>query len=283
MRQFILLLVFMGSIVYNVSAQSGFFIKNDNIEKWYIKHDKIANEVKKVMDIPEFYAITKGKISVEELVPSFHFIDFDNNGIYDLLFTGKIYDTYYTFIFYKKENNYLLSIGEQGSIIQANLPYQDNGLCFSLWLGACCGEFINIFTQYACISTNNTSYFNVVNKSLIYVRTVLPFVRIEKPVAFKTNTSANVRSEPILDDEKVMGGKYSWKGNTVGLYSINATGTIYAEMRDAKNQFWYFVRMNNESGIYIHNNRFTADGNKENEGYSIYGWVNSNDITIIED
>ena len=282
MKQFILLLGFIWGIVFNISAQGGFFVKNDNIEKWYIKHDKIEREIKKVMDIPEFSAITKGKIPIEELIPSFHFIDFDNNGIYDLLFTGKIYDNFYTFIFYKKEDNYLLSIGEKGTIIQANLPYQDNGLCFSLWEGACCGEYINVFTQYACVSTNNTSYFNVVNKSLIYVRTVLPFVRIEKPAAFITNTSANVRSEPILDNEKQIGAKYGWKGNTVGLYSPNATGTIYAEMRDNKNQFWYFVRMNNESGIYIHNNRFTADENKGNENYSIYGWIKSDDITIIE-
>ena len=282
MKQLILVLGFIGSIVFNVSAQDGFFVKNDNIEKWYIKHDKIANEVKKVMDIPEFNALTKGKIPVKELVPSFHFIDFDNNGIYDLIFTGKIYDNYYTFIFYKKEDNYLLSVGEKGTILQANLPYQDNGLCFSLWAGACCGEYISVFTQFVCVSTNNTSYFYTANKSLIHTRTIFPYVRIEKPVAFKTNTSVNVRSEPVVDDEKAISGKYSWKGNTLGIYLPNATGTIYAEMRDSKNQFWYFVRMNNESGMSIHSNRFTAEDNKENEGFSTYGWVNSNDITIIE-
>ena len=282
MKQLILILGIVGSFVFNVSAQSGFFVKNDNIEKWYIKHDKIANEVKKVMDIPEFHALTKGKIPIEELVPSFHFIDFDNNGIYDLMFAGKIYDTYYTFVFYKKEDNYLLSIGEKGTIIQANLPRQDNGLSFSILAGACCGEYISIFTQYTCISTNNTSYFYTINKSLIHTRTVLPSVRIEKPVAFKTSTYLNVRSEPLIDDEKTISGKFGWKGNTLGKYPIDATGTIYAEMRDTKNQFWYFVRMNNESGMSMHSNRFTAEDNKENENYSTYGWVNSNDITIIE-
>jgi hypothetical protein len=283
MNKRICLLAFIGSIIFcNVSAQSDFFIKNNNIEKWYIEKENIAFEVKKIMNLPEFYNLTNGKISVEELLPNFHFIDFDNNGIADLIFSGKIYDTFYTFIFYKKNNNYLVSLGEKGSIMQANFPNMDNGLCFSLWDEVCCFEYVNTFTQYACISTNNTSYFHTINKSLIYRNTMLPQARLEKPVAFKTNDVSNVRNTPFVDDESAIGGKHSWKGNTLGIYSPNATGTIYAEIRDNKNEFWYFVRMNNESGIPIHSNRFTVENKEENENCFSYGWINSKDVTFVE-
>ena len=279
MKQLIILSIIIGSFIFNTSAQSDFFVKDNNIEKWYINHPKIENEIKKVINIPEFNAVAKNK-TVEELTSSFHFIDFDNNGISDLLFMGKIIDSYYTFVFYKKGDDYLLSVGEEGTIVRANFPYQDNGLCFTLSKNACCGNYIGILTQYACVSTNNTSYFNVMNKSLVYSGTVLPSVRIEKPVAFKTNTVAAVRIEPFINDDKPIGGKFSWKGNFVGSYPPNATGTIYAEMMDSKNQYWYFVRMNNESGIDVHNNRFLVEDKEKYENCFTYGWINSNDITL---
>ena len=283
MKKRICLLAFIGSIIFsNVSAQGGFFVKNNNIEKWYLQKEKIAEEVNKVMNLPEFYNLTNGKISMETLLPNFHFIDFDNNGIADLIFSGKIFDTYYTFIFYKKNNNYLISLGEKGAITQANLPGEDNGLCFSLWDEICCFEYIHTFTQYACVSTNNTSYFNLLSKSLIYKNTLYPQVRLERPVAFKTVKVTHLRNEPFVDDEIAIGGKYSWKGNTLAMYPPDVIGTIYAEMRNTKNEFWYFVRMNNETGVTTHNNRFTTENKEENENCFTYGWVYYDNVTFVE-
>jgi hypothetical protein len=281
MKRITFLLAFSAAILTNGFSQTGFFIRNSNIEKWYIESDKTIAEAQKVMDLPEFHAITKGRVPMDELAPSFHLIDFDNNGIPDMLFHGKIYNVFYVFIFHKKGDSYLVSIGEKGTLVQANLPYEDNGLNFSIWKEGCCGDFINTFTQYVCIATNNTSYFNTASKSLLYRRTILPSVRLEKPVPFKVITAANVRNEPFMDDEKHIGGKDKWKGNAVGMYPPNATGTIYAETRDSKNEFWYFVRMNNESGMYIHSNRFTAEEEIEGaETCFTYGWIHYKDIKM---
>jgi hypothetical protein len=272
----------MAYLSANGFSQVGFFVKNSNIEKWYIKSDsiKLATEIKKVMNLPELNAVTKGRVPVEELLPSFHFIDFDNNGTHDLLFAGKIFNVFHVFIFYKKSDGYLVSIGEKGSIVQTNLPHEDNGLNFSIWKEGCCGDFINTFIQYVCISSNNTSYFNEATKSLVYRRTILPTARIEKPVAFKVVGVGHLRSEPIVDDEKQIGGKHSWKGNSVGQYAPNATGTIYAESRDTKNEIWYFVRMNNESGIYIHSNRFTTEEFEGAENCFSYGWLHNKEVKL---
>jgi hypothetical protein len=282
MKRIFFVVAFIAFVAANGFSQTGFFVKNSNIEKWYIKSDSIrlSAEIKKVINIPEFHAVTKGRVSVEELLPSFHFIDFNNNGTYDLIFAGKIHNVFHVFIFYKKSDGYLLSIGEKGSIVQTNLPNEDNGLNFSIWKEGCCGDFINTFTQYVCISTNNTSYFNTASKSLVYRRTILPSVRIERPVPFKVVGVANLRVEPIADDEKQIGGKHSWKGNSLGQYSPNATGVIFAETRDAKNEFWYFVRMNNETGMYIHSNRFTTEELEDAESCFYYGWIHSKDVSM---
>ena len=288
MRRVIIALVCVFYLSGNVLAQSGFFVRNSNIEKWYIESSNLETEVKKVMNLPEFQEVTKGKMKIEELLPSFHFIDFDNNGTLDLLFDGKILNVFHTFIFYKKNDGYVVSIGEKGSIICANLPREDNGLNFSIWKEGCCGDNINTFTQYVCISTNNTSYFNVASKSLIYRRTILPSNRNAKPVSFKIAKEkvGYLRVEPAVDDEKMIGGQTSWKGNALGMYPPGATGTIYAETKDSKGQFWYFVRMNNESGVYIHSNRFGTDdakkfsGDENLETYFTYGWIHSKDVIV---
>jgi hypothetical protein len=286
MRRITIALVCVFYLAENAFSQYKFFGENSNIEKWYIENDKLAAEVKKVMHLSEFSAVTRGKVSSDELLPSFHFIDFDNNGTLDILFNGKILNTHYVFIFYKKKDGYLVSIGEKGSIICSNLPNEGNGLNFSIWKEGCCGDFINSLTQYVCISTNNTSYFNVANKYLVYRRTTFPQNRITQPVPFKIVGAANVRTEPLVDDEKLISGKNGWKGNSLGLYPPNATGTIYAETKDSKGEFWYFVRMNNESGIYIHSNRFTTEEAKEFSGdknlanYFTYGWIHNKDVML---
>jgi len=288
MKQIAITLVCIFYLSCNTFAQSGFFMRNSNIEKWYIEGDNLETEVKKVMNLPEFQSVTRGKVTIDDLLPSFHFIDFDNNGTIDLLFNGKILNVPYTFIFCKKNENYLVFIGEKGTIIYANLPREDNGLNFSIFKEGCCGDNINTFTQYVCISTNNTSYFNIASKSLVYRRTVLPSNRIAKPVSFKISKDkvGYLRIEPLVDDEKMIGGPSGWKGNALGMYPPGATGTIYAETKDSKGQFWYFVRMNNESGVHIHSNRFgtseakKSSGNENLETYFTYGWIHSKEITI---
>ena len=288
MRQKVVALVCIFYLSSNVFSQSGFFVRNSNIEKWYVESNKLEAEVKKVMNLPELHAVTRGKVSVEELLPFFHFIDFDNNGTLDLLFEGKILNVFYTFIFFKRADSYVVAIGEKGSIVCANLPREDNGLNFSVWKEGCCGDNINTFTQYVCISTNNTSYFNMASKSLVYRRTILPNSRIAKPVSFKISQVGYLRVDPLVDNEKLIGGQSSWKGNATGMYPPDAVGTIYAETKDSKGEFWYFVRMNNETGIRIHSNRFTTNEAKQSAGdddletYFTYGWIHSKEVTLDE-
>jgi len=265
---------------YGAAAQSGFFVKNNHIEKWYQDRENLEIEVAKVMLLPEFQSVVNQySTETDALMPYFHFIDFNNNGELDILFDGKIGTQNYVFIFWKKGDHYLVVLEQKGRIMQANLPDGGNNLNLSIWNEACCGAYINSFTQFVGITTNTASHFNTVEKSMVLKGTQLPSVRIAAPVKCTLTHVTHLRTEPLVDNQKRIAGNSSWAGNSLGIYSLNATGTIYAEMRDNRNKFWYFVRMNNESGSYIHSNRFTNLKEIENaESYFYYGWINSDDI-----
>jgi len=279
-RIFFLLMVCVCS--YGALAQSGFFVKNSHIEKWYRESDGLGNEVKKAILLPEFQAVVKEyEAKIEVLMPYFHFIDFNNNGELDILFNGKIGSQDYVFIFLKKGNTYLVVLEQKGAIIQANLPDEDNGLNLSIWHGVCCGDYVSSLTQMVCISTNNTFFFNTASKSLVFKGTYLPFVRINTPVKFVVTNPTYLRTEPEVNTQRRIAGSTSWAGNFLAFYPINSIGTIYAEMKDSKNKFWYFVRMNNESSLRIHNDRFMHLKEVENtQNCYYYGWISSDDINF---
>jgi hypothetical protein len=277
-RIFFLLIVCISS--YSSWSQSGFFVKNAHIEKWHREGGNLSSEVQKAVKLPEFQSVVKKyEADIEALMPDFHFIDFNNNGELDILFNGKIGSQPYVFIFLKKGNSYLVLLEEKGVIIQANLPDEDNALNLSIWHEACCGYYVSSLTQLACVSNNNTSYFNTTAKSLIFKETYLPSARIKAPVKCTFINVANLRTEPEVNNQVRIAGNNGWAGNTLGIYATNATGTIYAEVKDSKGKFWYFVRMNNETGIYIHSDRFTNSKEVEDaQNCFYYGWVNSNDV-----
>ena len=276
----ILLVVCMSSL--GAFAQGEFFVKNNHIKKWYREGENLETEAKKAMLLPEFQTFVKEyEVKVETLMPYFHFIDFNNNGELDILFDGKMNYQNFVFIFLKKGNSYLLVLEQKGTIIQANLPDEDNNLNLSIWNGVCCGYYVNSLSQWVCITENNTSYFNVAAKSLVFKGTILPSVRIKAPVKCTVTNITDLRIDPIVDKQRRIAGMHSWEGNSVGSYSINSTGTIFAEMKDERNKYWYFVRMNNESGLPVRNNRFVhAKEVEDAQTYSYYGWICSDDVSI---
>lgn len=265
---------------YGTFAQSGFFVKNTQIEKWYQEGENLESEAKKAIQLTDFQSIVKSYNAKEaDILPYFHFIDFNNNGELDLLFDGKIGTQNYVFLFLKRENGYHVVLENKGTIIQANLPNEDNSLNLSIWHETCCNNYINSLSQWVCINTNNTSYFKLAAKSLIFRGTSLPHSRIKAPVKCTLITASNLRLEPFVDKQRRISSNSLWEGNALGLYTVSATGTIYAEMRDKNNKFWYFVRMNNETGMHIHSNRFTQEA-EDAENCFYYGWINSDDVQL---
>lgn len=268
----------------NSIAQKGFFTKNDNIKQWYRSQAPKKNvEINKSTQLPEFQEVLKtenvtiAQISIED----FHLIDFDQNGIIDLLFDGKIGNSNYVFIFLNSgSGQYSTVLSTKGHIYNANTPTDFNNLNIHIWHEACCANNTCINTQYICKNERHIAYFNTANKALIDKKTTLPFQKISQPIAFHTVGAATLRSTPILENEDNL---FAWKTNSLGTYPAKSRGVIYAETRDAKGDFWYFVRMDNEANIYIHNDKFAHDNEVESPlDYYYYGWIRHKDIVFIK-
>lgn len=263
-------------------AQAAFFTKNDHIQSWYIQLDNFSGW-DKIANNTDFQDILKqNKTTFDQLNKSdFHFIDFDRNGIIDILFQGNINGSEYVLIWHNNRTDYSLVVQEKGHIYQSNLCQNEQALIFSVWQNACCGRNICVNTQYDCICTNNTSFFYTASKSLIYKGTFLPGKLISRPTAFHLDGIGYLRTQPYVDDSKKNGSNYAWLGNTLGMYAPNATGTIYAETQDEKGNFWYFVRMNNTSNTLIHSDRFVHQNEISDANQCFYyGWIKESEVVL---
>jgi hypothetical protein len=264
-------------------AQSNFFYQNDNLQLWFEDDSTLYAQAQKTMQIAELAFIMKERmIKFDDIASSFHFLDYDNDGDRDLILLGKISETPYVIFFNKRDTDYALALMHKGVVIQANMPNQGNGIHLTVYFTSCCGYYLDIMASFACVTYRSTSYFNVLSRSLLFTRTLLPTQIFEHPLQFKTIKICELRITPEVDRESRLAGMHGWTGNALGMFSIGATGVILAEKRTKTNEFWYFVRMNNEPNIHIHSNRFThlQEGIDDPQDCYTYGWIKAEDVAF---
>ena len=106
MKKLIICICFFSGMSF-IYSQPTFFFHNKNIKEWYItaKKEKLQEEINKIITISEFEKLlTANKVNKESLFNLFNFVDFDQNGLNDLLFQGKIGNKNYVILFKKKSN-----------------------------------------------------------------------------------------------------------------------------------------------------------------------------------
>ena len=84
-------------------SQPAFFFHNQEINNWYIapKGNELSEEIQKVILFPEVQSLLSQKnVKADVLYPNFQFIDFDKDGLKDLLFEGIVGNKNHVFIAY---------------------------------------------------------------------------------------------------------------------------------------------------------------------------------------
>ena len=269
-----------------VNAQFNFLKCDSNIRTWYLqsKHN-INTAANTACHSAEFQAaLSQQGVSINDInTADFHFVDFDKNGIEDLLFSGKIGNIPYVFLFHQHKQQYQTVIATRGVIYQATSADEETPLNLSIWYTACCGYYICHNTRYACISDNDIAYYNIASQTLAFKGTSFPNVCLPRIIPFYVTETATLRTAPFANDERRIGSNADWRGNGLGLYPPLSTGVIYAETIDEKGVYWYFVRMNNDKGLSIHNDRFVGENEIEDANQNFYyGWLRYDEITITE-
>lgn len=272
-------------------AQPAFFFNNKEIKNWYMdaKEKDLREETQKVILFPEIQTLLKDRqVNVETLYPNFQFIDFDKDGLKDLLFEGKIGNRSHVFLFKKKTNKeYILVLNQEGEILQVNVPYENNALSLTIWNQSCCSFKVSVLTKWGCIINNNVSYFQLQEKSLVYKNTLLPEIGVKKiplqHVTIKTEV-AKLRLSPRLDDESLVEGVNAWKGNHVSYHPQGASGVIYHSLIDKDGVTWYFIRIATGPDFPTRTDRFKVSEEIEDcESYSYYGWMHGENLNLISD
>ncbi|MDY0014839.1 MAG: hypothetical protein RBS13_01365 [Bacteroidales bacterium] len=272
-------------------AQPAFFPHNQEIKNWYIapKANELREEIQKVIVFTEVQSLLSEKnVKADVLYPNFQFIDFDKDGLKDLLFEGIVGNKSHVFIFKKKtKDHYLLVLNQAGEILQANAPYENNALSLTIWNQSCCNNKVSTLTKWVCFINNNVSYFKVQEQSLVYKNTLLPEVGTKKiPLqhfTIKTEV-AKLRISPRWDDESLIEGVNAWRGNHVSYHPQGASGVIYHSLKDKDGVMWYFIRINTGLDFPTKTDRFKVSKEIEDcENYSYYGWIHSENLNIITD
>ncbi len=287
MKKLIICICFFSGMSF-IYSQPTFFFHNKNIKEWYIttKKEKLQEEINKIITISEFEKLlTANKVNKESLFNLFNFVDFDQNGLNDLLFQGKIGNRNYVILFKKKSNEeYTIVFNQTGEILQANSPFQDLPLAFTIWDPNCCGKKVSTITHWTCKIKNGIGYYERQEQSLLYLNTFLPTVSETIKLQHFTikNNVAKLRLSPRWDDESLIEGINAWRGNHVSFHPLGATGTMYYSLTDKENNTWCFVKINTGQSFPTKSDRFKLSQEIDNcEDYSYYGWIHIDNLTFI--
>lgn len=282
MRQIIIITLILTSVTLRAQKLSEFFVTNDNLKKWYIPTDvvdinKALNSLKedKTFDWV-FYNLEQGSVSSTDF---FHFLDFNNDGIRDMIYQGLLGgESQFVVLLKGNGTSFEKTIVLAGKIFWTNEPSIAEGLRFRLYNYACCmGR--NYFIEYYSPKIRHDKFeFILENRETFIDETVFPTVKFKELIAFETiNEEYNLRISPKIDNETDYWGHGEF-GNDIATYPKGSTGIALAESTDDTGRVWWFVKMTNNIG----NKGIFMDGDNNEEPYYSYGWVSSRYVNVLK-
>lgn len=268
----------------NLRAQKipDFFDSNDNLRKWYSSGD--VEEINQAIYILKgdetfdwvFYNLDQGGVSPTDF---FHFLDFNNDGIRDLIYQGLLGGESQFVILLKGNGvDYEKIIVLAGEIFWTNEPSNLEGLRFRIYNYACCMGRNNFIESYSPKISHEKIEFIVDKRETFISETIFPTNKNKQPIAFETiNDEYKLRISPKIDNETDYWG-HGENGNEVATYTKGSTGIALAESIDDTGRIWWFVKMTNNKG----NVGMFMDGDNNEEPYFSYGWISSRYVKILK-
>jgi len=224
----------------------------------------------------------------------FHVIDFNGDGLDDIIFHG------YTC---REAKEIIIFINTGDSFVNIFDDYQEiykmefqNGKVRKLYIqhDGCCCDHVGTNKIYNVDHTSELPKINLISKiqyindifhPLFYNEdtAVYPSKYFDKPIKFKVlKDNTIIRFSPIIDDTTEFGycGNYQ-NGNSLGKIKLGSIGYALAEQVDATGQIWWYVAFS--PNVKIHEtiyHDYKAYYNKDS--YKL-GWISSRFVKIIEE
>jgi len=268
----LLFLIGLIEVTSGFSQVPTFLIKNDfNWEFWEKKYpEKQKLDIIKNVDDELFESLNASSYhSLESDIDNFHFIDFDSDGDYDIIYCGFVgSESDGTMIFRNQDGIYFKILDLFGKVVEISRSFPVEPVSFKIIDYPCCEENTFNVESYVPFVNEKVIDYKLSNK-LAYVRkTKFPNKSNSYRKLFKVkNEKYLLRSSPTIDNESNEG-----IGNVVAEYTTGATGYALAEASEETGRVWWFVVMIND--VKPKNSQFSK-GNNNNFPSFYLGWMSS--------
>ncbi|MBN2572596.1 MAG: hypothetical protein JXA68_10745 [Ignavibacteriales bacterium] len=213
-------------------------------------------------------------------IENLHFVDFDCDGIRDLIYYGFVGGESNRFVFFKglSDGSYSDLIGVWGRLIEISDNDEFTPLSFTIYNYACCAGVINHIERYVSVWNDSKFGYELQSKYSMYYNVDMPKTRFKKPIGFKTiNDKYYLRLNPYINDTIIL--DHDEEGNIFAEYPKDSEGFAIAEQTDETGRIWWFVIMKNNIkpiwDLYVN-----GDNNEEPSYY--LSWISSRFVQRIE-
>jgi len=229
---------------------------------------------------PEDYSVT-----INDLYPCLHFIDLNNDGLDDVIFSGRsTAEGDMVEVFINTGNDYKEVLEEMQGIVKIDWESKKiTRLYITNW--GCCDDYRVENKIYAVVfDKSNMPTFTQVYQSANIFKAPKPDRLFDSPFRFEVlNTYYKLRSEPVIDDSTVKhwnadsaaeasGLNYGkGYGNGVALLPKNARGTAIGWKADNTGRVWWYVEI--DAQYALQKNAF--DFGQDKFPTKSIGWLSS--------
>ena len=210
----------------------------------------------------------------DDLASNCYVVDFDADGINDLLYFGYLGGESLGLVFFKNDGQEYSKIFEvMGNLVYLSEFKMYTPLSFAVNHYGCCAS-INDVLEYYTPTNIDVEFKYQLSQKIAHIKGMLfPVDGFIDPIAFKTvNPEYKMRLKPIIDDDQSFHPDYPMPGNTIAIYPAGSLGTAIATKTDETGRVWYFAIMKNNIEP-IKNILFKGYNN--DQSYFSMGWISS--------
>ena len=265
--------------------QVDLFFPLNNEFKWtnFEKQDQElkARFIKNLSDDFEYYTKYGGDMS--NLEACLHVVDFNGDGLNDIIFNGYLGgEAKYIIIFINTGQSFAKIFTEIQEFYKVVF---ENGKIQKMYIqdGGCCCDYMLTNKIFSVDYSQNLPKINLISQMQYLNNSVekYPDNYFEKPVKFEVlNDKYNIRFSPVIDDTTKVGycGELKY-GNSLGRIKSGSIGYALAEKTDSTGRVWWFVALHPNSKIY---ESIYYDDDIRPNSYKL-GWISSRFVKEIKE
>ncbi|WP_268123595.1 hypothetical protein [Roseivirga pacifica] len=210
----------------------------------------------------------------DDSTPNFHLIDFDADGLTDVMFYGYAGGESKDIIFFRNEgNSYSKVLSVMGELVFVSNFKAYEPLSFAVNHYGCCASINDVFEYYTPTNIGGKFKFQLTNKIAHIQGMEFPNSEFIAPVTFKTvNPEYTLRLKPFIDNSEPHHADYDMPGNTIAIYPPESIGTAIATRTDETGRVWYFAIMRNNIKPI---KEILFKGYNNDDPYYSIGWISS--------